>query len=470
MAPHASSEETDKTSKEINKNTDTAHWKQNASKKSSLPTKVFVHRNSVLTDLMEVNHLQTVYNISVAFVMLLLLNSVMYYIVTPDTFWRDMKLIGWAAANVQLFIKCWISYHVLAFLVLYGFKTWIRVRNKINTKMADFVFLQMFIFASILMFVATSYAMVTNGFRITIHLAIMSEQVRLYMKIYSFVRESVPRVLHYKPSKDGKQEHVLYPTASHYLYYLFAPVLIYRDSYPRKKDIQYKFVATSFFNFFSCIFIIFCGCMRFVVDVFQNTGIVQFTLKEAAMMLAGSMVAGTLMMFVIFYGLLHSWLNAFAELLRFGDRDFYQDWWNSTSFSEYYRKWNAVVHDWLYTYVYMESINAGMSRSIALVIVFFVSSVFHEYILSLSFGFFYPVLGVVYLSVGVPVIFLTKKKTTQLWNTFMWSMLFAGWGFVVFLYSIEWYARANCKGTEDPILDYFIPRSWSKSCHILSYS
>ncbi|GIY95936.1 sterol O-acyltransferase 1 [Caerostris extrusa] len=385
MAPHASSEETDKTSKEINKNADTVHWKQNASKKSSLPTKVFVHRNSVLTDLMEVNHLQTVYNISVAFVMLLLLNSVMYYIVL-----RDMKLIGWAAANVQLFIKCWISYHVLAFLVLYGFKTWIRVRNKINTKIADFVFLQMFIFASILMFVVTSYAMVTNGFRITIHLAIMSEQVRLYMKIYSFVRESVPRVLNYKPSKDGKQEHVLYPTASHYLYYLFAPVLIYRDSYPR----------------------------------------------------------------------------TFA----FWRQRLYQDWWNSTSFSEYYRKWNAVVHDWLYTYVYMESINAGMGRSIALVTVFFVSSVFHEYILSLSFGFFYPVLGVVYLSVGVPVIFLTKKKTSQLWNTFMWSMLFAGWGFVVFLYSIEWYARANCKGTEDPILDYFIPRSWSKSCHILSYS
>ena len=33
---------------------------------------------------------------------------------------------------------------------------------------------------------------------------------------------------------------------------------------------------------------------------------------------------------------------------------FIQDWWNSTSFASYYRTWNVVVHDWLYTYIYKE--------------------------------------------------------------------------------------------------------------------
>jgi hypothetical protein len=32
-----------------------------------------------------------------------------------------------------------------------------------------------------------------------------------------------------------------------------------------------------------------------------------------------------------------------------------QDWWNSTSFANYYRTWNIVVHDWLYTYVYKDA-------------------------------------------------------------------------------------------------------------------
>lgn len=31
-----------------------------------------------------------------------------------------------------------------------------------------------------------------------------------------------------------------------------------------------------------------------------------------------------------------------------------QDWWNSTSFANYYRTWNVVVHDWLYYYVYCD--------------------------------------------------------------------------------------------------------------------
>lgn len=37
-----------------------------------------------------------------------------------------------------------------------------------------------------------------------------------------------------------------------------------------------------------------------------------------------------------------------------------KDWWNSTSFAAYYRTWNVVVHDWLYTYVYKEVFRVGV--------------------------------------------------------------------------------------------------------------
>ncbi|CAF4985456.1 unnamed protein product, partial [Rotaria socialis] len=30
------------------------------------------------------------------------------------------------------------------------------------------------------------------------------------------------------------------------------------------------------------------------------------------------------------------------------------DWWTATSWSSYYRTWNIVVHDWLYTYIYRD--------------------------------------------------------------------------------------------------------------------
>ncbi|GFW60451.1 sterol O-acyltransferase 2 [Trichonephila clavipes] len=146
------------------------------------------------------------------------------------------------------------------------------------------------------------------------------------------------------------------------------------------------------------------------------------------------------------------------------------DWWNSTSFSQYYKKWNAVVYDWLYAYVYIDLNQTGLSRSLSLVLVFIFSSAIHEYLIALSLGFFYPVLAVTYLTVGVSLVFVTKNRKTQFWNTFMWSMLFAGWGVVICLYCTEWFARINCKGLDNPIQDFFVPRSWSESCHIITFS
>lgn len=64
------------------------------------------------------------------------------------------------------------------------------------------------------------------------------------------------------------------------------------------------------------------------------------------------MVPGTMMIFMLFYGLMHCWFNIWSEIMRFPDRQFYLDWWTSPEFGTYYRKWNIVVHEWLYYYVY----------------------------------------------------------------------------------------------------------------------
>ena len=45
-----------------------------------------------------------------------------------------------------------------------------------------------------------------------------------------------------------------------------------------------------------------------------------------------------------------------APLIRFGDRRFYEDWWNARSFASYYRKWNMVVHEFLFYYMYQDAI------------------------------------------------------------------------------------------------------------------
>lgn len=35
---------------------------------------------------------------------------------------------------------------------------------------------------------------------------------------------------------------------------------------------------------------------------------------------------------------------AAAQLTRFGDREFYKDWWNAATIGEYWKTWNMPVH------------------------------------------------------------------------------------------------------------------------------
>ena len=58
-------------------------------------------------------------------------------------------------------------------------------------------------------------------------------------------------------------------------------------------------------------------------------------------------IANTYCWLLMFYSYFHAYLNLWAEILRFGDRVFYKDWWNSSEVGAYWRLWNAPVHYWV---------------------------------------------------------------------------------------------------------------------------
>lgn len=68
------------------------------------------------------------------------------------------------------------------------------------------------------------------------------------------------------------------------------------------------------------------------------------------------------LMLIIFYVTFECVCNACAELARFGDRGFYDDWWNSTTFAEFSRKWNKPVHEGLLRHVYLGTMGVPSSR------------------------------------------------------------------------------------------------------------
>ncbi|GAU34798.1 hypothetical protein TSUD_206020, partial [Trifolium subterraneum] len=73
----------------------------------------------------------------------------------------------------------------------------------------------------------------------------------------------------------------------------------------------------------------------------------------------------------MFYCFFHLWLNILAELLRFGDREFYKDWWNARTVEE-------PVHKWMIRHLYFPCLRTGIPKGVAVIIAFLVSALFHE--------------------------------------------------------------------------------------------
>nr|CAD7203961.1 unnamed protein product [Timema douglasi] len=238
---------------------------------------------------------------------------------------------------------------------------------------------------------------------------VSDSQVRLLMKSYAFVRSNVPKTMAFKSHTDSKEEGAPCPEFSCFLYYLFAPTLVYRDNYPRKKETNWLAVAWHFTEVIGVVFYVAFIFDRFLIPMFRDFGRKPLHPETLVVGVFGAMMPGTLAFLCGFFCLLHSWMNAFAEMLRFGDRMFYKDWWNATSYAAYYRTWNVVVHDWLYTYVYKDFCEVFQPKThfVPTMLVFFVSAVVHEFILAFTFRFFYPMLllafggfGALYLDSG----------------------------------------------------------------------
>ena len=93
-------------------------------------------------------------------------------------------------------------------------------------------------------------------------------------------------------------------------------------------------------------------------------------------------VPNTYIWLTMFFNVFHAYVNLLSELTRFADQLFYHDWWNSHSLGDYWRKWNLPVHNYMLRHVYFPLRRRKVPRFTCLIIVFVISAIFHEYIVS----------------------------------------------------------------------------------------
>eukprot|EP01129_Flabellula_baltica_P007901 TRINITY_DN3103_c0_g1_i1.p1 TRINITY_DN3103_c0_g1~~TRINITY_DN3103_c0_g1_i1.p1 ORF type:complete len:464 (+),score=58.53 TRINITY_DN3103_c0_g1_i1:40-1392(+) len=212
-------------------------------------------------------------------------------------------------------------------------------------------------------------------------------------------------------------------TLSNLYHFIILPVLVYQINYPRTKKIRWYWLSGKLFQFGFLSILMLVGLEQWVVPTamgsvkyFQSFDLVRVFLRCLKLSIPASIlwVSG-------FYNIFHLWLNILAELTRFGDREFYKDWWNSTTLSEYWRLWNTPVHHWLRRHIYYPSLRRGISKTQASIIIFAISAFFHEYLASIPMGmirpyFFFGMLG------QVPTMIFTEKyfKNTTTGNFIFW--------------------------------------------------
>ncbi|CAF1226940.1 unnamed protein product [Rotaria sp. Silwood1] len=426
-------------------------------------SRIFISRNSLLTDLFQISHIRGLRSVLIAILIILVIQVTINDIIEDGRINLDFGLIFKCFADLHVALFIWLIMQLsTAIIVFMGFYSWTKNRCNHNKdlKFYDTIWLLMYLTYIVLFLVLPCRQIMKHQLGFASALIVLFEQLRQLMKTHAFIRENVEKVLLSVESKIN-DEKFHYPNFSYYLYFLFAPTLIYRDQYPRNTIIRWNFVLQMFGEFIASMLYIYYVVVRFCIPTYANLKHTEITLPMFISVLFDSIMPGSLFFLLSFYGFSHCWLNAFAEMLRFADRMFYNDWWNSTTFAAYYRTWNVVLHDWFYTYVYKEIyvLTGQKNRSIPAICVVLLSAIFHEYVLVFSLGFFYPVMFLLFGVVGLAFQLFLPRQKGAMYNILIWLLLLIGVSLQSCLYFMETYARKSCP-PNNTFWDKLIPRSF----------
>uniref|UniRef100_A0A672M060 O-acyltransferase n=1 Tax=Sinocyclocheilus grahami TaxID=75366 RepID=A0A672M060_SINGR len=272
----------------------------------------------------------------------------------------------------------------------------------------------------------------------------------LFLKLYSYKdvnrwcreRTQVKARSPSSPSVSSRmQSHVSYPgnlSLRDMYYFVFAPTLCYELNFPRSESIRMGFLLRRLFEMWMVPII------RSSMKPLQEMDYSRMT--ERLLRLA---VPNHLIWLIFFYCFFHSSMNFVAELLRFGDREFYRDWWNSETITYFWQNWNIPVHKWCLRHFYKPLLRIGAGKLLSQSAVFFASAFFHEYLVSVPLRMFrlWAFMG---MMAQLPLAwFVARFLRGNYGNAAVWLSLIIGQPIAVLMYVHDYYVT-HCQ--DDPTI------------------
>ncbi|KAJ3999944.1 MBOAT, membrane-bound O-acyltransferase family-domain-containing protein [Lentinula boryana] len=213
-------------------------------------------------------------------------------------------------------------------------------------------------------------------------------------------------------------------TFKNFAVYMLIPTLVYELEYPRTNRIRPLYVFEKTVATFGTFVLLYTVTESFILPYTPTYD--QSFFRSLLDLALPFMMAYLLLFYIIFECI----CNAFAELSCFADRQFYEDWWNSTSQAEFSRKWNKPVHSFLLRHVYASTMTSyKLSKQSAMFVTFLLSACIHELVMVIvtkKFRFYLFALQLI----QIPLIALNSvpfiKRSKLLGNLIFWVGLYAG--------------------------------------------
>ncbi|KAH9825806.1 diacylglycerol O-acyltransferase 1-2-like [Teratosphaeria destructans] len=220
--------------------------------------------------------------------------------------------------------------------------------------------------------------------------------------------------------------------------------------YPMTDKRRWDFIAKRACESLLLSVVIFVACAQYAVPLLQNSlndistlhlsNILERVLKLSTISLV-CWLAG-------FFAVFQSFLNMLAEIMMFGDREFYSDWWNSSDLRGYWTSWNKPVTHFMKRHIYSPMVGRGIHPVAAQLITFTFSGILHELLIGVPT---HNILGVAFMGMmlQIPLIFLTDPLSRMkghngklAGNLIFWiSFCFFGQPLAALIYFFAWQAK-----------------------------
>ena len=327
------------------------------------------------------------------------------YYFKPDVYYDDLAFVQQSFGNFSCFLAQWLVLHATLILI-----TFPATKYHVMNKDSNYFNYQVWILMTVAIVSAVPvYTIFAYKLHPVLSLAIVMEQIRLLMKLIAYLVENGKKKRYIEESGD---ESVEAPTVKSFVYFLFAPTLLYRDTYPKAKQAtNWTLVASYALQIVACTFLGMIMLRHQLQPRFNVIGTRSLTIDDIVGICFWSVAFAWLVALAIGYAFLHCWLNMFAEVMDFGDRLFYKDWFSAADAMDFMRTWNYLIHSWIVEYLYKPVLRSTGSKPFAVFVAMAMAGLVHDYIINMTNKYL-----LLYETTFIPIMLFTTCWTQWMQN------------------------------------------------------